>query len=281
MMAVEAIEAHFVRGELEDSLRESREWLTQQLHLNAEVVSANTNLVLLGNEISIATDTGLPIDDDIERVFAVYIQSAFELNAPDEVLLIADTLRLLSPLPFHIGLYWGSFLVAMGQSDEAERFLLRTLEVLKPQTSSDRQIARQFSEMFHVLLTKIWIPNVSDPVALVQRVQTSGGLTETSKAKFIQLIQAQHKSKDEPASVSTRPSPPRESKRLSQSSTKQKSADQSSSNAASILTDPSTQMMIGAAAVAAVCAIKYRSHLNTSVSDIMTTLNDVKGLFFG
>ncbi|CAK4077592.1 unnamed protein product [Aphanomyces euteiches] len=279
-VGVDGIEALFVGGRLTEALEKSREWLTNQLHLDVDMVAAKTNLPLLNKEIHITVDDNDALDEDIERVLAVYMQSTFELNAPDELLVLADVVRILSPVPYHIGLFWSSFLVAMDQKDEARTFLVRALQHLKDHINgvetTESHLYRRYDEMVNILLTKIWLPETTNSAILTKRIQDDAVLTAASKAKYIEQIQLYYQG------TSVAVTEPSTSSSTQATTVKPVTTQDTSQNSSgSILSDPSTQLVLGAAAVAAVCAIKYRSHLHTSVNDLVSTLSDVKGLLFG
>ncbi|RHY39956.1 hypothetical protein DYB30_004423 [Aphanomyces astaci] len=286
------METLFVSGQLKESLDASREWLTNHLHLNEQVIAANTNLSLLGNEVHVGVnDSDNVLDDESERVLAVYMQSTFELNAPDETLLLADVLRIMSPVPYHVGLFWGSFLSAMGHYTDAQAFFSRTLDALEQQfhnTPDSAIVCRQYEEMFHALVSKVWLGDqvASNAPTLLDLIRNNAVLTPTFKSKLILLVEQ----RDVESSSSPPPPPPSSSASsplvpppptASHRSPSMQPKSTRTTTATSFLTEPSTQLMLGAAAVAAVCAIKYRSHLHTSMNDVLSTLHEAKGLLFG
>ncbi|ETW08495.1 hypothetical protein H310_01062 [Aphanomyces invadans] len=291
-MEIDAMEVLFVSGQLKESLVASREWLVNQLNLNVDVIAAKTNLPLLGKGVHVAVDDSASVlDDETERAIAVYMQSTFELNEPDEILLLADALRILSPVPYHVGLHWGSFLAAMGYKTESQELFTRTLAALEVDAAHDATIAyRKYEEMLIALVTKVWLGEEmtisTNKQTLLDFIQRNTTLTDNSKSKVVDLVE-QHilkRPSHSAQAVTDIPSPQTTdipAPRSPRSITPHNISSSGGASSTSFLADPTTPLIIGAAAVAAVCAIKYRSQLHTSLGEVMTTLQEAKGLLFG
>ncbi|KDO32721.1 hypothetical protein SPRG_02419 [Saprolegnia parasitica CBS 223.65] len=277
MASVPELQDAFVAGDLQTALDGSRTWLTASLHLNPDLIAASSSLGLLCADISVGLDAP-PMDQDLEATIAIFMQSIFEVNAVNELLLIADVLRITSPIPCELGLIWASFLAAMSETTEADKFLTRTLETLRAGILADpfraEDLTALYETAYEILVSKVFLADTTcDVRAILRRIDADKVLRGSAKASLGELLESIEAPTVAPQAPSTAPSKANRSPRPLPVRTP--------AAPHSVLTDTSTQVMIGAVAVAAVCAIKYRSQLQASAHDVLQALGDIKGMLLG
>ncbi|EQC32542.1 hypothetical protein SDRG_09865 [Saprolegnia diclina VS20] len=277
MASVAELQDAFVAGDLQTALDGSRAWLTASLHLNPDLVAASSSLNLLCADINVGLDAP-PMDEDLEATIAIFMQSIFELNTANELLSLADVLRITSPIPCELGLIWASFLAAMSETAEANTFLTRTLETLRAGMQADpsrvEELTALYETAYEILVSKVFLANAScDARTILRQIDADKVLRSSAKASLGELLESIEVPAAAPVATSTTPSKTNNAPRPLPGRTPAASH--------SVLTDTSTQIMIGAVAVAAVCAIKYRSQLQASAYDVLQALGDIKGMLLG
>ncbi|OQR99109.1 hypothetical protein ACHHYP_07397 [Achlya hypogyna] len=277
MASVAELQDAFVAGQLQEALDGSRAWLTATLGLNPDLIASSSSFALLCHDVDIGLDVP-NMDSDLEAAIAIYMQSIFELNATGDLLSIADVLRITSPVPTELGLIWGSFLAAMHETAEADKFLTRALEKLRAGIRAQPAQADEFTALyetaFEILVSKVILADAAcDPGAVQRRIEADATLRGSTKVSLLELLES--------VKVPSSPAPEASQGQIGGPRLARTSPHGIRQTSPSVLADPSNQVMIGAVAIAAVCAYKYRSQIQASVYDVFQALGDIKSMLLG
>ncbi|OQS00327.1 hypothetical protein THRCLA_06021 [Thraustotheca clavata] len=279
-MNIDELQDAFVAGRLQEALDGSRAWLTSHLHLNPQLIAESSSLDLLAADIDVDIATSI-IADGIEPVIAIYMQSIFELNMVNEILTLADVLRITTPLPCEVGVMWGAFLAAMGELNQADKFLNRVLDKLRivihgPNQGNNDLIAL-YEKVYETLVTKVYLVDTKCNVRACQRqLDVDDILRETTKAFLIASLELHYEACSRPPA----PAPVPKTRTIG-GMPRQPTARKAPTASAPMLSNTSTQIMIGAVAFGAVCAVKYRSQIQASAYEVLQAIGEIKGMLLG